>query len=208
VPQLRKCLRDPIPEIYDAARYLDAAASAHLAGEYDMAARLITLADIPDIRDWTESLWGSKSPYNSAKTIANASPGLPKEERVKVRMPNSAEKNALQERDGFHCRFCGIPVIRREIRDILKKAYPHALSWGSKNIEQHAAFQALWLQYDHVLPHARGGNNELGNIVITCAPCNYGRNNNLCEEVGVQDPFQSPPISSTWDGLERVLYLP
>jgi hypothetical protein len=27
----------------------------------------------------------------------------------------------------------------------IKKAYPEALAWGSKNIDQQAAFQAMWL---------------------------------------------------------------
>lgn len=202
---LRTCLRDPIPEIADAARYLDAAVSAHLAGSTKLAEELICLADMPVIRDWTESLWGSNSPYVTYTTVSNAPPNLPKESRVKVRMPTSTEKKELHQRDGYHCRFCGIPVIRKEIRDEIKKAYPEALSWGSKNIEQHAAFQAMWLQYDHLLPHARGGNNDLDNIVITCAPCNYGRCDSLVEEVGLLNPMERDPVSSTWDGLERFL---
>ena len=59
----RRCLRDSIPEIADAARYLDAAVSAHHAGRPDLADTLIRLADIPMIREWTESLWGKNSPY-------------------------------------------------------------------------------------------------------------------------------------------------
>jgi hypothetical protein len=43
----RLCLPEPIPEIADAARYLDAAVSAHLAGRTDLAESLIRLADLP-----------------------------------------------------------------------------------------------------------------------------------------------------------------
>ncbi|MCG8042457.1 MAG: hypothetical protein JAZ17_03525 [Candidatus Thiodiazotropha endolucinida] len=35
-----RCFRDPIPEIFDAARYLDAAVSAHFAGKTDLAEEL------------------------------------------------------------------------------------------------------------------------------------------------------------------------
>lgn len=63
----------------------------------------------------------------------------------------------------------------------------------------------MWVQYDHLVPHARGGNNDLKNIVITCAPCNYGRWNKLVEEVGLRDPRDREPVQSTWDGLERFL---
>mgnify|MGYP000333137410 CR=1 FL=1 len=87
----------------------------------------------------------------------------------------------------------------------INKLYPKELEWGRKNIEQHSAFQAMWLQYDHVLPHARGGDNNVNNVVITCAPCNFGRMDYLMEEVGIADPREAEPVKSTWDGLERLL---
>lgn len=197
------CLRDPIPEIIDAARFLDAAVSAHLRGETELAGQLIRTAEIAEIRDWAESLWGANSPYVIKRDVPNSPPHLPEAERIPVRMPNADERRQLHERDGFHCRFCGIPVIRKEIRIRIAKVYPDAVPWGRKNPEQHGAFQAMWLQYDHLLPHARGGNNDLDNIVITCAPCNYGRWYHTLEEVGLSDPFEREPVQSNWDGLER-----
>ncbi len=199
----RTCFRHPVPEIADAARYLDAAVSAHLNGKRELAVKLIRLADMPPIREWTESIWGSKSPYVQYREIPGAPRILSKEEREPVRMPTTAEREALHERDGFHCRFCGIPVIRKDIRVAIQKDYPDALLWGRKNAEQHAAFQAMWLQYDHLLPHARGGTNDIANIAITCAPCNFGRMNLLIEEVGIVDPMQREPVQSMWDGLQR-----
>lgn len=199
----RQCFREPIPEIADAAQLLNAAVSSHLRGRSDIAEDLIRQADMPEIREWTESIWGSKSPYVRFREVPNTHPHLPKEERVKVRMPRKAEKQDLHSRDGYHCRFCGIPVIRKEIRVQISSHYPHALKWGKMNRDQHAAFQAMWVQYDHVLPHARGGNNDLDNIVITCAPCNYGRMSYTLEEVGLADPRLTEPLTSTWDGLER-----
>ena len=95
--------------------------------------------------------------------------------RALARMPTAAEKALLHQRDGHHCRFCGIPVIRAEVRKRMKAAYPQALSWATRNTECHAAFQAMWAQYDHVVPFNRGGLNDLENLVITCAPCNFGR---------------------------------
>lgn len=200
---LRRCLRDPIPEIAQAARYLDEAVTAHLDGAFNRAEELIRLADMPVVREWTESLWGRNSLYAKPITGATAPPTLPKDQRVPVRMPNAIEKLFLHEREGYHCRFCGIPVIRKEVRERIKVRYPNALSWGRTNLSQHSAFQAMWLQYDHVLPHARGGDNALENVVITCAPCNYGRWNRTLDEVGLFDPRTLPPIRSSWDGLER-----
>lgn len=200
---LRTCLREPIPEIGEAARLLESAVQAHLVGNAKLAHEFISRADLPAIREWTESLWGSNSPYVQYQPTENAPPSIPKEQRVKLRMPTTAEKNTLHQRDGFHCRFCGIPLIRKETRERIKRAYPEALSWGFKNIDQHAAFQAMWLQYDHILPHARGGDNNLDNIVITCAPCNFGRMNWTLDEVGLIDPRTRLPIQSAWTGLEE-----
>jgi 5-methylcytosine-specific restriction endonuclease McrA len=199
----RPCLRDPIPEIADAARYLDAAVSAHLDGRSNEAERLIRRADMSAIRDWTESLWGKESPYVKYRPVLDAPPSLPREQRVKRREPTLADKCDLLLRDGYHCRFCGIPVIREEVRDRIRKIYPNALRWKSGNVNQHFAFQAMWVQYDHLLPHARGGDNDLENTVITCAPCNFGRMNRTLKEVGLIDPRTREPVRSTWDGLER-----
>jgi len=70
-------------------------------------------------------------------------------------------------------------------------------------VQQHAAFQAMCVQYDHLLAHARGGANDLENMLITCAPCNYCRAEYTFAEVGLLDPLRRKPFSSTWDGLER-----
>jgi len=199
----RSCLREPILEIMDAARYLDAAASAYLAKRPDLAEELIRLADIPAIREWTESIWGKGSPYVQYRSLPSTQPDLSPADRVQVRMPTTAEKQSLHLRDGYHCRFCGIPVIRSEVRARIRKVFPLALQWGKQNIAQHAGFQAMWAQYDHILPHAKGGNNGLDNVVVTCAPCNFGRMSYTLEEVGLADPRQRAPVVSSWDGLER-----
>ena len=86
------------------------------------------------------------------------------------------------------------------------QAFPEALPWGKTNSSQHAAFQAIWLQYDHVLPHARGGDNSHANVVIACAPCNFARMNYTLEEVGLSNPLSREPSYSGWDGLERFIW--
>ena len=205
-PMGRLCLRPAIPEITLAAGYLDEAVTAHLNGDTNRAGDLIRLANIAAIRDWVESLWGKASPYLQFRAISDAPPILSGADRGELRMPNSTEKRLLHERDGYHCRFCGIPVIRAEIRNRLRKLYPDALPWPTNsNKAQHPAFQAMWAQYDHVLPHARGGNNNLDNLIITCAPCNFARMNYTLEEVGLADPRLREPVRSSWDGLERLL---
>ncbi|MGA8172952.1 MAG: hypothetical protein WB816_19275 [Methylocystis sp.] len=139
----RSCLRDPIPEIWEAARSLDAAVTAHLEGNRSLADELIRKADIPAITEWTESLWGKGGPWTRPLPVENSLAFVAKDERAEVRMPTFAEKRLLLARDGFHCRFCGIPLVRAEMRTLIRKTYPEVLRWGSRNAEQHAGFQAL-----------------------------------------------------------------
>lgn len=70
------------------------------------AEQLIRAADMPQVRQWTESLWGKNSPYVCKRNIPDAPPVLNKGLRIPVRMPNAAEKRLIHQRDGFLCR-CG-----------------------------------------------------------------------------------------------------
>jgi len=200
----RTCLREPVPEIAKAARLLDAAVSAHLEGNTELTEQLVRRANMPAIRDWAESLWGANSPYAPTRRAAASRILLPGHKRQPKRMPTLDDRRRLHARDGYHCRFCGIPVIRKEIRQRFCKLYPQLAIWGRRNVEQHAAFQAMWAQYDHVVPHAQGGGNDLSNLVVTCAPCNYGRMEFTLEEANLVDPRTREPIRSLWDGLERL----
>jgi len=197
----KRYFREPIQEIYDAARYLDAAVSAHLNGHYETAVNLFKLANDPKVWDWADSIWGAKSKY----VQVNKQPSLHIMPREKARMPDTQMRKALHTRDGYHCRFCGIPVIHADIRKYLHKIYPDAIPWGKTNTTQHAAFQCMWLQYDHVVPHSAGGENTLDNLVVTCSPCNFGKMEFLLEEINLSDPRDFAPIQSQWDGLERIM---
>lgn len=198
---LRICFRNPIPEIAEAAALLDAAVTAHLLGDAARAEALIRQADMPPVAAWVESILGKSSSY--VVVHASGIPTLASALRVPARMPNAKERCQLHARDGYHCRFCGIPVIRPEVRERIRRAYPQALRWGKQNAQRHAAFFALWAQYDHLLPHAKGGGNELSNVVVTCAACNFGRGGYTLAEVGLAHPLERSPVRSAWDGLER-----
>ena len=200
---LKNCLREPIGEIQEAALLLDAAVLAFTLGNRKIAAELIGLADMPIIADWTESLWGKGGPWTRPLATENPLPFVQRGQRIPNRMPDAMAKRDLLKRDGFHCRFCSMPLIRQETRSRIKSEFPDVVRWGSRNSEQHAAFQAMWLQFDHLVPHARGGTNNIDNIVVTCAPCNNGRSNLTLEEVGLFDPRTRQPMQSKWDGLER-----
>jgi 5-methylcytosine-specific restriction endonuclease McrA len=205
----RRYMREPIKEIFEAAEILDRATDAHLSGNYTLAEALIKSADLPTVRAFTESLWGAKKAnpdqwkYRRFRGIAGSPPFIRSSDKAK---PTEGQKTCLVARDGCYCRFCGMPLIRVKVIEKFRSLYPDAAYWeGNKNQKQHAAFQCMWLQYDHVLPHSRGGATSLENLVVTCAPCNYGRSQWTLEEVGLLDPREFPRKSGSWDGLERIL---
>lgn len=203
--QLRHCFRKAISEIFDAARLLDAAATARQMGRRELAAGLLQLANMPAIREWLNSIWGPGSKFTQCRLTPTSKPVIPKAERDPLRMPSLDTRKALHKRDGFHCRCCGIPVIRMEVRQYFCAEFPELHQWGRGNACEYAAFQAMWVQYDHIVPHALGGPNDYENLLITCAACNYGRMQYTFEEVGIIDPMTREPVPSQWDGLERVL---
>lgn len=197
----KRCFREPIPKIFDAARYLDAAVSAHINGKTNLADELFIAANDPEIWAWTDSVWGKRSLYVTVNKISKEI----SVERVPSRMPTATQKLELHKRDGYHCRYCGIPVIRSEVRKKLRSIYPQTVVWGKTNASQHAAFQCMWAQYDHVVPHSDGGTNEIENLVVSCAACNFGKMEYSLDELGLIDPRSHPAVSSQWDGLERLM---
>lgn len=201
---LRRCLKEPIPDIWSAAAMLDEAVDAHLAGDRARAAALLNAADLPAIAAWTESIWGGfDHEVHRVRKVSDAPPVLPLEARPKPRMPARQTCAAVLERDGYLCRFCGGPLVSADTRRKMAVAYPDALRWGPANADQHAAFQCMWLQFDHVLPNSRGGESSIDNVVVTCGPCNYGRREWTVEEVGLIDPRSIEPSPRLWDGLAR-----
>ncbi len=213
---LRDCLRDPIPEIFEAAQLIDDAVSAHLSDNHAIADELLRAADMPVVGEWLDSLWlgGSSNPFRAIKTVTGLPPVLPKPDRHKPRDAPSSMKKDLVARDGHHCRLCGIPLVRADIRKTLTRLYPKAARWdGPKETQQHRGLQVMWLQYDHVVVHSRGGETSMDNIVVTCPACNFGRDRYMMEEVSLRDPrihIRAPSWNGwrEWDGLERILPAP
>jgi hypothetical protein len=206
---MRPFLREPITDIFEAANDLADAVTCHLNGDKATAAKLVARADRSVIADWTDSIWGKYDPaIHNYITIADGPPNLKAADCTHPRMPNAEGRQAILARDGYHCRFCGIPVIHPKIRDRFRKYYPDEARWGKKNGEEHAALECMWLQFDHVLPYTRGGLSTLDNVIITCAPCNFGRMSFTLAEARLLDPLEREISRSwsgynSWDGLQN-----
>jgi 5-methylcytosine-specific restriction endonuclease McrA len=196
---------EPIPEVYIAAKLLEAAVDRHLKEDFSSAAELFSAADLSIVGNWAQSFWDKRWRSVVRPNVPGLPAGLPLNLRHIERMPNKLTQKKLFERDGYHCRFCGMPVIPAEVRRAATKHYPDIVRWGRASSEQHTAFQAMLAHFDHVVPHSRGGDSSPENMVISCAPCNYGKANFLLEELDLLDPRVRKPHSSDWDGLKRLI---
>ena len=201
----RCSIREPVPEIFEAWYLLSAAADAHLNGDVVAAATLFTKADMPAVYDWAWADWQKPSLNIRIPKPENDYCKLPKSELDPARAPKKATKQAVLARDGYRCRYCGIPVIDADIRKLVHELYPEAVPWASSAPEkQHSAFSCFWLQYDHVVPHSHGGRSDEDNVVISCALCNFGKLNYTLKQLDIADPRLRAPVPTRWDGLERL----
>jgi hypothetical protein len=203
---MKHCLLNPIPEIFETAIILNQLVLELKNENFEKVKSILVSSNKIEIRNWTEALWGQGGIYSNLVQMHGLPETISEEFRDPLRMPNKSMESELIKRDGHFCRFCGIPVIRKEIRVFLNKLFPNELFWGKSNQNQHAAFQAMWMQYDHIVPHTRGGKTEISNLVISCAPCNYGRVNFNLEEIGLTLLERQQHIIKNWNGLEDLLH--
>ncbi len=201
----RRCLRDPIDEIEVAARQPGDALNAHHRGERGLAEDLLKRTNTRTLRNWLNSVWGKKTVYNTPYRERAHPQIVPISERAAPQLPARQTKRLVHQRDGHYCRFCKIPVIRREVLSVFHENYPEAVPWGRRDPAQHAAFQLMWAQYDYIVPHSRGGRSDLENIYLTCAACNFGRGHYLLEDFDLLHPSLHPRREGDWTGLESVI---
>lgn len=202
---MRRCIKEPIPEIFAAWRAMSAAADEHLKGNRARADELFREADCPVVWNWLNPAWVQVN----GNVIEHRPDGdtkiIPKAERDPDRNIADEIRTAVLKRDGYRCRYCGLPVIHADIRKIAARHYPSAVRWNSHDpAQQHAGFQCLWLQFDHVEPHSHGGRSTVENVVISCALCNFGKDKFTLRQLHIEDPRLRAPEPLDYDGLERL----
>jgi len=104
-------------------------------------------------------------------------------------------------RDGFTDRYFGEPLIfpgtLRALSVLAPAVFPYHRNW-----KQSLTHPAYWTHYptiDHVVPVARGGEDNESNIVTTSMVRNAAKSNWLLSELGW--PVERAPVAGAWDGL-------
>lgn len=202
IAAMRRCLLEPVPELTIATKMIDAAADAILAGDMNLAGLLIRESNHSSISDYVRRTVGKLSDEVHGQTTLPKV--LPRSVREATRMPTAEVQRQVFARDGWHCRFCGIRVLYRPARARLIELFPVETNWVDAEYERHAALYACGASLDHVLPHSRGGGNEVGNLVTACFCCQFGRGQFTLDEVQLTDPRDRGPIVTSWDGLTRL----
>jgi 5-methylcytosine-specific restriction endonuclease McrA len=201
---MKRSIKASIPEIYQTWYFLNQAVESHLTGDRRSAEIFFKKADIPAVWSWLNPAWTRPDLNVVVPAPTGDTQEIPKVLRDPDRNIAADIKTAVLKRDGYRCRYCGIPVVHADIRKLANRPYPEAVPWSQYDpAKQHAGFACLWLQFDHVVPHSHGGSSLQNNVVISCALCNFGKDKYTLHQLDVANPFLAPPISTSWDGLER-----
>ncbi len=167
---LRRCIKEPIPEILKAWRDMSAAVEAHVRGDAESAARVFGKegrrrgrpgpgsgnGSIPDGRSASmtgNTLWSKARGTTPIRFRRKCATERPADFR-------RASGGAVLDRDGHRCRYRGIPVVDAEIRKIALRLYPDSVTCGTDERKMHAGFAAMWLRFDHVVPWSHGGGTD------------------------------------------------
>src|SRR5665213_3120615 len=125
---MRRSIKEPIPAIFQARAFLSDAVDAHLVGNAADADALFRQADLRDVWHWTNPAWGRPDLNVRVRKPDSDTQVVPKSERDPVRDVRrdpraDALRAAVLARDGYRCRYCGIPVVDADVRRIAHELY-------------------------------------------------------------------------------------
>lgn len=84
---------------------------------------------------------------------------MPYRSRTKVAQ---GTRRRVYERDDWSCQYCGRRIDPLTPGQADGRNAPVDSSTGT----------TVWLELDHIVPRALGGNNSFGNLRTACSPCN------------------------------------
>jgi hypothetical protein len=135
-----------------------------------------------------------------APGVPASSPSVPKKARAK-RTFTSRIAIGLFLRDGYVDRYNGerlvFPGTLKVLSEIMPEVFPAHPNW--KLTESHIGFWTLFPTIDHVVPVARGGDDDADNWATTSMATNMQKSSSTLEELGWQ--LHPGGDCEQWDGL-------
>ena len=177
------------------------AVDLYIQGDRDLCIAMIQQIRSEDFTEWFIE-HGQNSGYFRVKRL-NTSPPIPIEQNLRdpLRSPRKYQDEVFV-RDGYRCRYCGNKLISQFfMKKFIKNLNSPVFQRGSTNLTTHGIIHATWPVADHVHPWNLGGKTNPDNLVASCASCNYGKYNYTIEQLGIDNPFDFPPVVDCWDGL-------
>lgn len=197
----KECLLRP-PTWLDSQIVLFAQAVSDLArGNKDDCLKVLEKIRSEEIGYWFAEHGQMSGRHRRIKLNLSVPQKIEKSLRDPIRSPKKLQ-NAVFERDNYHCRYCGNKLVSQNLLTLFtKKINSPAFQRGPTNQDAHGIIHAAWPVADHVHPWNLGGKTNMDNLVSSCAGCNYGKDGYTCEQVGIRNPLDRPPINDSWDGL-------
>jgi len=109
---------------------------------------------------------------------------------------------AVGVRDGWHCRYCGLPVADVGFFNALWAALPAEFPQGRGTPVVGNGWpisRVYRMAPDHVHPLSAGGSNTIDNLVASCGACNYQWKAD-CTLDELKGTVREP-TATDWDGL-------
>ncbi len=134
--------------------------------------------------------------------VSPSPPFIPHHQRARAVIGDSARR--VFRRDHWKCCYCGRLLIDAHILALIGQLAGDALPWRSHALPPagtHPAIKRLYPKVEHVLPLARGGQSDDGNLRACCTPCNEWKHDRTLQEAGVE----LVAAGEGWDGLEPML---
>ena len=179
-----------------AAAFRDALGAA-LGGDFDASAAHLARTRSPEMSEYYIEHAQNAHRYR-LRGLGTAS--ILGDRSTSERYPTRMEPEVMK-RDGYHCRYCGVPVVARPAQKRLNALLGDGLfPMGRTNNTRHGVRLCLTATMDHVEPHARGGGSGLDNLMTACTACNYGKGSHSVAALGLEDPRLREPVLTDWDG--------
>lgn len=174
-------------------------------GDREGCLTLLSQTRSAQMRDWYIEHGQVSGKHRARLLNLPTHPNVETQQRDSLRSPSKFEKQ-VYERDGFRCRYCGIRLVSPDVlKATIKALNTTAFRRGPRNIDTHGILCIFYPSADHVVPWNKGGLTNPNNLVTSCVPCNFGKDQFTIEQIGIEDPRSRQPHLGDWDGLLSLL---